>query len=263
VTTTRNVTDGIDLIGSDVVIPTLGTLAINAFVLHGPEPMLVDTGPIVDRDAFMDALRSSIDPAELRWIWLSHTDFDHIGALPLLLAENPHLRVITSFAGVGIMGLYDPLPMDRVHLINPGETIEIGDRTLTAFRPPTFDNPITTGFLDRRSGTLFSSDCFGAVLESVPDEASDLSEDELRQGQMRWTTVDSPWIHRIDRSALARELDGVRAMEPSMILSSHLPPAPGTMTEQMLSSLAATPDHEPFVGPDQASFEQLMAMMAG
>ena len=35
------------------------------------------------------ALRSMIDVADLRWIWLTHTDFDHIGLLHRLLAENP------------------------------------------------------------------------------------------------------------------------------------------------------------------------------
>ena len=32
---------------------------------------------------------SVIDPGELRWIWLTHTDFDHIGSLATLLDANP------------------------------------------------------------------------------------------------------------------------------------------------------------------------------
>ena len=72
----------------------------------------------------MTALRTVIDPADLRWIWLSHTDFDHIGSLHTLLDENPQLRVITTFFGVGIMGLSStPLPLDRVRLVNPGERV--------------------------------------------------------------------------------------------------------------------------------------------
>jgi glyoxylase-like metal-dependent hydrolase (beta-lactamase superfamily II) len=99
-------------------------------VLHGNEPVVVDTGTVAGGADFMSALTSVIDPAELRWIWLTHTDFDHIGSLATLLDTNPSLRVITSFLGVGIMGLTsDPLPMDRVHLINPGQSATIGDRT--------------------------------------------------------------------------------------------------------------------------------------
>jgi glyoxylase-like metal-dependent hydrolase (beta-lactamase superfamily II) len=109
-------TPGVDVISTSVDIPTLGLLAVNAFVLHGAEPVLVDTGTGAEAGDFMATLGSVIDPKDLRWIWLTHTDFDHIGSLHTLLDANPQLRVITSFAGVGIMGVSPaPLPMDRVH----------------------------------------------------------------------------------------------------------------------------------------------------
>ena len=108
------------------------------------------------------------------------------------------------------MGLSAPLPMDRVHLVNPGQTIGVGDRTLTAMRPPTFDNPITTGLYDDRSGALFSADCFGALLAEVPQRAEDLSDDELHQGQVFWATVDSPWLHTVDPPTFDASLDEIR-----------------------------------------------------
>jgi flavorubredoxin len=251
----------IDVLTSDFPIPGFGTIPINAFVLHGTESVLVDTGAVVDAQDFMTALRSVIDPADLKWVWLTHTDFDHIGALHQLLTENPRLRVITSFLGVGIMSLSAPLPLDRVYLLNPGQKITVGDRTLTAIKPPAFDNPCTTGFHDDKSGVFFSSDCFGALLQSVPHNAADLSDGDLRTGQIFWATVDSPWLHKTDRDILARELDAVRRMNPSMILSSHLPAAPGEMTERLLGSLAAVPASERFVGPDQPALEQMLAHM--
>src|SRR5205807_1762956 len=86
---------------------------------------------------------------------------------------------------VSNMGLSStPLPMNRVHLLNPSQTVTIGDRRLTAVKPPLFDNPITTGFLDDRTGALFSSDCFGALLPALPDNAADLDLDTLRSGQI-------------------------------------------------------------------------------
>jgi flavorubredoxin len=148
--------------------------------------------------------------------------------------------------------------LDRVHLLNPGQKITVGDRTLTAIKPPAFDNPCTTGFYDGKSGVFFSADCFGALLSAVPQSAADLSDKDLREGQVIWATVDSPWLHKVDRGAFARELDGIRKMEPKMILSSHLPAAPGNMTERLLASLAAAPAAQPFVGPDQAALQQML-----
>jgi flavorubredoxin len=259
---TYTATTDIEVLTSDIPIPGFGLVPVNAFVIKGPEPILVDTGPIVEREEFMTALRSVIDPAELRWLWLTHTDFDHIGCLSQLLDENQQLRVITTFLGVGIMSLSSPLPMDRLHLLNPGQQLTIGDRTLTAFKPPAFDNPSTTGFFDS-TGVLFSSDCFGALLDEVPQNAADLSDETLREGQVFWATVDSPWLHKADEGKLAQELDTIRAMEPSMILSSHLPAASGDMTERLLASLAAAPAATPFVGPDQAALEQMLTGMGG
>ena len=251
----------IEVLTSNFPIPGYGLVPINAFVIKGSEPVLVDTGAVVESQEFMSALRSVIDPTDLKWIWLTHTDFDHIGSLSQLLAENPQLRVITTFLGVGIMGLCAPLPMDRVYLVNPGEKITVGDRTLTAVKPPAFDNPCTTGFYDDKSGSLFSSDCFGALLSAVPQNAADLSDSDLREGQIFWATVDSPWLHKADSDAFARELDGIRKMAPKMVLSSHLPAAAGDMTNRLLASLAAAPKAQPFVGPDQAALEQMLKQM--
>lgn len=248
----------VDVITSTNPIADFGKLAINAFVIHGVEPVLVDTGSVVQSDDFMTALGSVIDPTDLRWIWLTHTDFDHIGSLHRLLAENPQLRVITSFLGVGIMGLAMPLPMDRVYLLNPGQSVDVGDRRLTAIRPPTFDNPITQGLYDDRSGNLFSSDCFGALLYDVPESVDDLSADALREGQILWATVDSSWLHHVDRAAFASELHRIRRLEPSMVLSSHLPAAPGGSLERLLGALADVPGAPPFVGPDQAALEAML-----
>ncbi len=251
----------IEVITSNFPIPGFGLVPINAFVIKGSEPILVDTGAIVESQQFMSTLRSVIDPADLRWIWLTHTDSDHIGSLHQLLEENPKLRVITTFLGVGIMSLSAPLPMDRVNFVNPGDKITVGDRTLTGVRPPAFDSPSTTGFYDDKSGAFFSSDCFGALLEAPPQNAADLSEKDLREGQVFWATVDSPWLHKADEGTLAKELNGIRAMEPSMILSSHLPAAGGDMTDRLLASLAAAPGAQPFVGPDQAALEAMLKEM--
>ena len=229
--TSYRATPDIDVLTSSFPIPGMGFVPINAFVLHGSEPILVDTGAVVESEEFLTALRSVIDPGDLRWIWLTHTDADHIGALHQLLAENADLRVITTFLAVGVMSLSAPLPLDRVYLVNPGQTITVGERTLTALKPPTFDNPCTTGFHDDKSGVFFSADSFGALLPAVPQSADDLSEEDLRMGQVLWATIDSPWLHGVDSSVFARDLDGIRKMEPKMVLSSHLPAAGGDMTE--------------------------------
>ena len=254
----------VDVVTSTATIAGFGNLAINAFVIHASEPVLVDSGAVRDSEDFMTALRSVIDPAELRWIWLTHTDFDHIGSLHRLLHENERLRVITSFLGVGIMSLAAPLPMDRVYLVNPGQTVDLGDRTLTALRPPAFDNPITTGLKRRAFGKSSSvrtaSEPCWTKCRNAPRTCPTRHYCGARSSGPPWY---SSWLHHVDRAVFASELNRIRALEPTMVLSSHLPAAQGSSLERLLGALSQVPDAPAFVGPDQAALEQMLASVTG
>ncbi len=256
------VTDDIHILPSFVPIPGFGVLMANAFVIKAQEPVLVDTGLHADEGAFLEALKSVIDPAELRWLWLTHPDQDHVGSLRALLGVAPQIRLVTTFLGVGILGLFEQVPLDRVHLVNPGQELDVGDRKLHAIKPPTFDNPATTGFYDSKSRALFSSDCFGALLSEPAESANAIDSATLKQQMMLWTGVDSPWLHDIDQSKLGSALQRIRGLDAEYVLSSHLPPAHGLMND-CLANLAAVPDAAPFVGPDQEALSAMLASMTG
>ena len=243
-------------------IPGLGILPVNAFVLKAAEPVLVDTGLVPLSDQFMEKLSSVINPKDLRWLWLTHTDQDHIGSLQRILKVAPKLRVITTFLGVGKMSLFQPLPMDRVYLLNPGQSISVGDRILTAVKPPSYDAPETTGFYDPKAAAFFSADCLGALMSEPQQYADDIAAKDFQEGVVRWATVDAPWLHGLDKALFGKTLDRIRQMSPKMILSSHLPVA-RDMTEQLLGYLAAVPAAEPFVGPDQQALEAMLKGLTG
>ncbi|WP_023591318.1 MBL fold metallo-hydrolase [Streptomyces thermolilacinus] len=250
------------VLSDSLPVPGIGFLAVNAFVLHAREPVVVDTGlGLPDRD-FLSTLGSVLDPADVRWIWLTHPDRDHTGGLFALLAAAPKARIVTTYLGAGIMSTERPLPMDRVFLLNPGQSLDVGDRTLHAFRPPLYDNPATVGFYDDRSRTCFSSDCFGAPLSSAElaegEDAGAVGAEELRDAQLLWAAIDSPWVQMLEDRQFGPALKPVREMDPELVLSVHLPPAAG-LTGRMLDTLSLAPGTGPFVGPDQAALEQMLA----
>lgn len=252
----------ITVLGDCLEVPGLGFLPVNSFVLHAEQPVVVDTGlSLADRD-FLTTLGPAVDPADVRWIWLTHPDRDHTGGLFDLLAAAPKARVVTTFLGAGIMSTERPLPLDRVCLVNPGQSLDVGDRTLSAFRPPLFDNPATVGFYDDRSRTCFSSDCFGGPMPSAEvaadGDAGDVAADDLRAAQLLWATVDSPWIHVVDVGRFLATLEPLRVMDPEAVMCTHLPPAVG-IAPRMIDTLTAAPGSDPFIGPDQQELEQMLA----
>lgn len=257
----RQVTPDVHIIPSAFPAPGLGVVPVNAYVIKAREPMLVDAGLEMDAGAFIDELESVIEPRDIRWIYLTHPDRDHVGSLIDVLDRAPKARLVTTYLGYGTLGLSYQVPMERVYFLNPGETLDLGDRRITALRPPTFDSPATTGFWDAKARSLFTADCFGAVLPDSPEEASDVDDAVLRGGQVLWTTVDSPWLHNVDRGMLAAELAKIRRMEPEIVFSAHLPPA-RSMTDWMIESLLAAAEAKEFVGPDQAELEVMTAEMA-
>lgn len=243
-------------------LPGVGVLTINAYVLMAEEPVLIDTGIAADSDDFIDAVQSIVAPEKLKWVWLTHDDADHTGSIQRIMDMAPDARLVTNAMAALRLTTWTPAPLDRVYAIRPGDELRVGDRTLRAIRPPLYDNPMTAGVLDTSNGTLFSADSFGGILPEVAQNTSVIPNDALAGGMVAWASFDSPWVGLVDKGKFAQVLDEVRRMQPTSILSSHLPAANGDNMERFLQVLGTLPDAEPFVAPDSEGFQHMVAAMA-
>ena len=214
-------------------VPGLGALPINSFLLKGPEAMLVDTGLGALSEPLNQCLAEEIDLEDLRWIWLSHTDADHIGNLDRILALAPNATVVTNFLGAGKMGMLGVGDPARMRLLEPGEVFEVSGRRLHQVRPPYYDAPETMGFFDETDRVFFAADAFGALLPGSVQTIDEIPSDELREGLVAWSSVDAPWLAQMDHGALGRILGALDALDPAHVLSGHLPVAQrlDTLTE--------------------------------
>jgi hypothetical protein len=244
-------------------VPGIGFIPVNAFVLHAQEPVVVDTGLGTPDKDFVADLAHVIDPEDVRWIWITHPDRDHTGGVRALLEAAPHARLVSTFGGVGILSCEWAVPLDRVYLLNPGQSLDVGDRALTAFRPPLFDSPVTTGFIDTSSGTMFSSDCFGAAMPTADLATGPDVRDagDVREAQLLWATMDSPWVRYVEPVRFRANVDRIRSMAPAAVLSTHLPPALG-YPDALFDVVGDAPQAPEFPMPDQQALEELLASFA-
>ena len=254
-------TPDVHVLPANLPIPGAGVLPINAYVLTATEPVLIDTGLGMDRGQFLDAVSSIVDLDALRWVWLTHDDADHTGNIQQVMEAAPNARLVTHAMAALRMASWWPVPLERVHAIRPGDRLPVGDRTLRAVAPPLFDNPMSIGVLDEATGSLFSVDSFGALLPEATEDAAEVPEEALAFGMRAWATTDSPWAHLVERASFSDVLGRVRQLQPTRILSSHLPAASGTSLERFLSVLETVPDAEPFIPPNQEQFAQMVQAM--
>jgi glyoxylase-like metal-dependent hydrolase (beta-lactamase superfamily II) len=255
-------TPDVHVLPTSIPIPGAGILPINAFVVHAEQPVLVDGGLAAERDDFVDALASVVDPTTIRWVWLTHDDADHTGAIERVLEVAPNAQLVCHALAAMRMSSWWPVPMDRVHAIRFGDRLPVGDRTLRAIAPPLFDNPMSTGFLDEATGALFSVDAFGAILPESTQDADDVPADALAGGMVGWALTDSPWTHLVDPVKFADVLQGVRDLQPTAIFSAHLPAARGTSLRRFLDVVATVPDAPPVVAPSHEEFTAMLQMAA-
>jgi flavorubredoxin len=246
------------IITTDFPAGPLGILPINWYLIESREPVLVDTGMPIEREQFLTTLQSLIDPREIKWIFLTHDDNDHAGNLHQVMEAAPNARVVIPFVGFARLADSHELPIERVLLINPGQSFSAGDRQLAVVRPAIWDSPATHSLYDSKNSVLFSADSLGAFIPGPAEDVTDVPEDVFTEGFQIFARVLSPWLHLVDQGKFDSHLDAIGKLAPETILSSHGPVARGR-TDTLLKALSATPAMEPFVGPDH---EEMLATMA-
>ena len=105
-----------------VITPHLFQLGLPSFPVYlswGREGMLIEggTGPTTDIIVKQIAMLV-IDVSKVRFLCLTHTHFDHVGAVPRLRRLWPHLEVLASPAGAALLQkdtfVQEFLPVDRM-----------------------------------------------------------------------------------------------------------------------------------------------------
>jgi len=241
-----------------ITIPGAGLLYINAYVIKGEEPILVDTGAPVFRADYLDAAFSLVDPEDVRWIFLTHDDRDHSGNLMPVLERCPNARLITNFVAVGRMGEEWAIPMPRVQIANNGDRIHAGDRELFAIRPPYFDSPATRGLWDSKTGVYYSADAFGAVVPESCTSAQEVPAEAYRGGFNWFNRANHPWHTVADPAKIDAELEVIRRLEPTVIASAHGPAAHG-VSQHLCDMLSGVATLDALGLPTQQDLERMLA----
>ncbi len=125
-------------------------VALNTLVIRAAEPVVVDTGVAENREQYLADVFGLVEPQDVRWVFLSHDDVDHTGNVNALMDACPNATLVSNWFMVERMTASLAVPLTRQRWLDDGDTLDVGDRTLVALRPPIFDSPTTAGSSTRR-----------------------------------------------------------------------------------------------------------------
>jgi flavorubredoxin len=232
---------------------------VNSMVITGAEPVVVDAGTSGNRERWMDDVFSIVEPGDVRWVFLSHDDHDHVGNLVPLLEAAPQATLVTTWFSLERLVGDIAVPLERVRWINDGESFHAGDRTLVAVRPPLYDAPTTRGLFDTRSGVYWAADAFATAVPAPADDVAELDPAFWDESFSTLNRVNSPWHSLVDPRLFGREVDRVERLGVTTIASGHSPIVTGPNVAAAFAKVRRVAGAEPAGLPGQSELDALLA----
>ena len=228
------------------VQPALGEplfVYLNSMVILGKEPMIVDTGTPANRAQWLTDVFALVEPNDVRWIFLSHDDVDHSGNLDHVMEACPNAQLVCNWAMIERHTNCFNFPLERCRWVMDGESLDIGDRTLQALRPPVYDSPTTRGLFDPSTGVYWAVDTFATPLPDPKMAISDLDSEFWNFGLALFALgAVSPWLSMVDPDKYGRYVDTVQNLDITTIASCHSPVIEGPYIEQRVRTGPPAPD---------------------
>jgi flavorubredoxin len=234
---------------------------VNSLVILAEEPVIIDTGAPLHRAQWLDAVSSVVDPADVRWIFLSHDDGDHLGNMHPILDRAPNATVVANFFS-NERAFLEPdraIPITRQVWLEAGSSFDAGDRRLHLFRPPIFDGPTTRGLYDERTGVMWAVDSFAALTTGVVADASELPPDLYDESFALFNSMVSPWHQWLDPARYGAHVDAIEAIGATTIASAHGPVLRGAFVAGAFDRVRAMAGQPIVPPPGQETLDALVA----
>jgi len=146
----------------DSLIPLPDGTSYNAYLVRGSDKTaLLDS---VDPTMEHILMTQLADVRNVDYVVSHHTEQDHSGAIPSVLGKYPAAKLVCSPKGKDMLVDHLHVQADRIQTVGDGETISLGDRTLTFIHTPWVHWPETMVTHLPEDKILFTCDFFGSHL---------------------------------------------------------------------------------------------------
>ena len=150
-----------DIVTFDVVMQTKYGTTYNSYLINADQIAVIETVKYQFKETYLNKINSLINPSDIKYIILDHTEPDHSGNVETLLELAPEAIVVGS--GNAIRYLKDMLGHDFKSLqVKDGDTLSLGNKTLKFISAPNLHWPDSIYTYLEEDKLLFTCDSFGA-----------------------------------------------------------------------------------------------------
>ncbi|WYM01162.1 MAG: diflavin flavoprotein [Gloeotrichia echinulata CP02] len=133
----------------------------NSFLIRGEQTALVDTSHEKFRQLYFDTLTGLINPQDIDYLIISHTEPDHSGLVKDMLQLVPDITVVGSKVAIQFLEDLVHQPFKR-RIVKNGDKLDLGNGHEFEFViAPNLHWPDTIFSFDHKTQTLYTCDAFG------------------------------------------------------------------------------------------------------
>ncbi|MCF8372585.1 MAG: FprA family A-type flavoprotein [Bacteroidales bacterium] len=150
-----------DIVTFDVVMETQFGTTYNSYFINAEKKTIIETSKEKFVDTYLNKVKQVVNPEEIEYIILNHTEPDHSGNLKHLLEIAPNATVVGS--GNALRYLEDIVckPFKSIK-VKDGDTLDLGNKTLRFISAPNLHWPDSIYTYLEEDKLLFTCDSFGA-----------------------------------------------------------------------------------------------------
>jgi len=200
----------------DELIPLPDGTSYNAYLIKGSEKTaLIDTVDPSKSEKLMKNLEK-LGIKSIDYIIANHAEQDHSGALPIMLEKYPMAKVVTNEKCKRFLMDLLLLPEEKFIVVDDGDKISLGDKTLQFIMAPWVHWPETMLTYLVENKILFPCDLFGSHL-AVSDIFSE-NEKLYNAAKRYYAEIMMPF-----RNKIRQHMEKISKLEIKMIAPSHGP----------------------------------------
>ncbi|NJM96012.1 MAG: MBL fold metallo-hydrolase [Phormidesmis sp. RL_2_1] len=154
----------------------------NSFLIRGDKTALIDTTHAKFREQYLAYATENINPFELDYLIVNHTEPDHSGLIKEILAWAPHVVVVGSKVAIQFLENMIHQPFETM-VVKSGHELDLGQgHKLSFVSAPNLHWPDTIFTYDAGTRVLYTCDVFGMHYcdDFLFDETPHLLEADFR-----------------------------------------------------------------------------------